>query len=72
MWEFFDYILDHIIYEYGECKTDKSSCYRVAKRHRRTGSVLFILWKAGQHGHKKPYWIEYDSYWWKNFRRTDV
>lgn len=38
-----------------------------ARKHRRKGNVQFVLWKAGEHGHKEDYWINFDSSWWKTF-----
>lgn len=39
-----------------------------ARRHKIFRNVQFILWKAGQQGHKKDYWTNYDKYWWEFFR----
>lgn len=46
---------------YGTCRD------RPARKHRRKGNVQFILWKAGEQGHKEDYWIDFDSSWWDGF-----
>lgn len=46
---------------YGTCRG------HVARRHRRTGEVEFVLWKAGEHGHSVDFWIGMDPYWWDQF-----
>ena len=71
MFDFIAYIYDHIVHEYGVCKTDTTP-FMLSKRNRFNGAVLFILWKPGEHGHKKPYWIEYDSSWWGNFKKDSI
>jgi len=43
-----------------------------ARKHRKKGNVQFVLWKAGEHGHKKDYWIDYDPYWWHRFEPGEV
>jgi len=48
-------------YEYGTCKDF------VARRHRRSGEVQFVLWKAGEQGHKEDYWHRFDNSWWPGF-----
>lgn len=50
------------IYEYGTC----NELY--ARRNKLTGVVQFILWKAGEQGHKKDYWINFDSSWYNQFK----
>lgn len=48
-------------WEYGTCKD------RRARRNRRTGAVQFVLWDAGEQGHRNDYWHNFDSYWWDLF-----
>lgn len=48
-------------YEYGTCDGRK------ARRHKRTGDVQFILWKAGEQGHKKDFWISFGYGWAERF-----
>lgn len=48
-------------WEYGTCRAGR------ARRHRRTGEVQFILWKAGEQGHAEDYWYAMDRQWWPLF-----
>lgn len=41
------------LYEYGTCKN------RIARRNLSTGDVQFVLWKAGEQGHKVDFWISF-------------
>ncbi len=50
------------VWEYGICKE------RNARRHKKKKNVQFVLWKAGEQGHKEDYWINFDSYWWNEFK----
>ena len=43
-----------------------------ARRHKKNGSVQFILWKAGEQGHKEDFWHVSDSSWWRTFRKAEV
>lgn len=47
---------------YGVCKG------RHARKHRRNKNVQFILWKAGEQGHKEDFWYDFDSSWWDQFQ----
>jgi len=38
-----------------------------ARRHRRTGEVQCVLWKAGEQGHTVDFWHEIDPSWWNTF-----
>lgn len=38
------------VWEYGTLNE------RVARRHRKTGECQFVLWEAGEQGHKEDYW----------------
>lgn len=38
-----------------------------SRKHRFKKNVQFVLRKAGEHGHKKDYWIDYESSWWDKF-----
>ncbi len=38
-----------------------------ARRHRRSGAVQFVLWKAGEQGHAVDYWHDFHSFWWPSF-----
>lgn len=40
---------------------------RVARKHRIFKNVQFILWKQGEQGHKKDFWVNFDTYWYKFF-----
>lgn len=50
------------VWIYGECNT------LPARKHRKKGNVQFVLWKAGEQGHKEDFWINFDSSWWRNFK----
>jgi hypothetical protein len=50
-----------LFYEYGYCNG------LIARKHRINKNVQFILWEAGQQGHKLDYWINFDSSWWGSF-----
>lgn len=39
-----------------------------ARKNNKTGEVQFVLWKAGEQGHKEDYWIRFDSSWWSQFK----
>lgn len=58
MWNIFKKKPDWI---YGTCKD------RPARKHRTKGNVQFVLWKAGEQGHKEDYWHNFDPYWWNLF-----
>jgi hypothetical protein len=40
---------------------------RPGRRHKKTGAVQFILWKAGEQGHAEDFWHDTDSFWWPTF-----
>ena len=50
-------------YVYGACGPGKG---RVARKHR-NGSVEFIVWRAGTHGHTQDFWYPLNSFWWGTF-----
>lgn len=39
-----------------------------ARRNLKTGIVEFVLWKAGEQGHKTDYWHPLDKSWFPTFR----
>ncbi len=49
------------IWVYGTCRNRKARKDIVHK------NVQFVLWKAGQQGHKVDFWIDFDSSWWHGF-----
>ena len=49
------------LWEYGNCND------RPARRHKINKNVQFVLWKAGEQGHKEDYWHNFDSSWWGGF-----
>ncbi len=51
------------IWDYGTCND------RPARKHKIKGNVQFVLWKAGEQGHKKDYWHNFDSSWWVQFKK---
>jgi len=48
-------------WEYGTCKN------QFARRHKYKKNVQFILWKAGEQGHKNDFWHNFDNSWWTQF-----
>lgn len=38
-----------------------------ARRNRKTGEVQFVLWKAGEQGHKEDFWHKFGNGWEKQF-----
>lgn len=40
---------------------------RPARKHR-SGRVEFLMWKAGEYGHKSDYWISMNEYWYPTFK----
>lgn len=52
-------------WEYGTC----NGMY--ARRHKLNKNVQFVLWKAGEQGHKEDYWHNLDSSWWDGFAPTN-
>lgn len=42
-----------------------------ARRNNFTGEVQFILWRAGEQGHEKDYWHQFDKYWWRFFQSEE-
>lgn len=38
-----------------------------ARRSSRKKNVQFVLWKAGEQGHKEDYWHDFNSSWWGFF-----
>lgn len=51
------------VWEYGTCAN------KLARKHKLKGNVQFILWKAGEQGHKKDYWHNFDPSWWVQFKK---
>ena len=50
-------------WELGSCGNSN----RPARRHRKNGNVQFLLWPAGEQGHRVDYWHDFDSSWWNTF-----
>lgn len=50
---------------YGTCNN------RPARKHRKNGNVQFVLWKAGEHGHKEDFWHNFGDGHEVNFKPTD-
>lgn len=48
-------------WEYGMC--DKCR----ARRNQKTGAVQFVLWPAGEQGHRFDFWHNFDRTWWSLF-----
>jgi hypothetical protein len=41
-----------------------------ARKNTLTKEVEFVLWRAGEQGHQKDYWIRFDSSWWSQFKQN--
>ncbi len=54
------------IWEYGICKNQR------ARRNKLIGNVQCVLWKAGEQGHKKDYWVDFYSDWWDEFKPNSI
>jgi hypothetical protein len=48
-------------WEYGTCNG-------IRARTHKSGAVQFVIWKAGEHGHTEDYWVDFNSYWWPDFK----
>lgn len=53
------------VWEFGRCGNQEHT-----RRHRIKGNVQFILWRAGEQGHRQDYWHDMDSSWWSLFVPT--
>jgi len=53
------------VWIYGNCNN------RPARKHSINGNVQFVLWKAGEQGHKEDFWIDFDSSWWICFKKEN-
>ena len=42
-----------------------------ARRHTKTGEVQFLLWKAGEQGHKDGFWHKVGSGWEETFKKEE-
>ena len=51
------------VWEYGTCSG------RNARRNKITKNVQFVLWKAGEQGHKKDFWHNFDPSWYELFKK---
>lgn len=60
--EYIDLILGRSAWIEGTCRE------KPARKHKRKGNVQFILWKAGEQGHKVDYWHDFDPSWWDLFK----
>lgn len=52
-------------YVYGTAGNDQ----RPARKHK-SGRVEFVMWKAGEQGHERDYWIAFHEYWWPTFKEN--
>lgn len=64
----FKKLLQSPVWEYGIAgnHVESRDC-RTYRRNRLTGEVQFILWEAGEQGHKKDHWYPMNSTWWPTF-----
>jgi hypothetical protein len=65
-------IADVIKWLFWKCKKEPwiyGSCNGTfARKHRKKGNVQFILWKAGEQGHKQDYWHDFGAGWENQFK----
>jgi hypothetical protein len=52
------------LWVYGICNGQK------ARKHKIKGNVQFVLWKAGEKGHTKDYWHDFENGWWSEFKAS--
>lgn len=52
-----------IVWEYGTCSG------RIARKHKITGHVQFILWRKGEQGYEEDYWHDMHDTWWTKFNK---
>lgn len=55
------------VWQYGTLHVPTLDKPTIARRHRRTGAVQFVLWKAGEQGHRDDYWHPFDKSNWELF-----
>ena len=53
------------LWEYGTCNE------MYARRHKLKKNVQFVLWEAGEQGHKEDYWHNFDRSLWEGFAPTN-
>lgn len=53
---------------YGEVLREDGSFRNRARLNMRTGRVEFVLWKAGEQGHKQDFWYEMGYGWELQFK----
>lgn len=53
------------LYTYGRCLDSP------ARRNRLTGTVEFVLWKAGEQGHDRDFWYPMCADHWSRFVPSD-
>ncbi len=61
--------VESLLYEFGTVTVTGKAM--PCRKNRITGAVSFILWKKGEQGHNKDYWINMDSYWWSKFEKDE-
>lgn len=44
---------------------------QIARKHKKSGNVQFILWYAGTQGHKEDLWHDFDKSWWGLFEPSN-
>lgn len=63
------------MYEYGSTKVigglSSSTWNTPSRKHKINGNVQFILWKKGEQGHSRDYWIDFHSSHWIEFKKEE-
>ena len=64
----FKKLFQNPVWEYGVAgnHVESRDC-RTYRRNKLTGEVQFILWEAGEQGHKKDCWHLMNPTWWPTF-----
>jgi hypothetical protein len=61
-------VLYRMIWQYGLIDGLRGPTGDYYRRNRFTGAVQFVIWKAGEQGHAKDFWINADDYWLPKFQ----
>ena len=56
-------------WEYGTVKMDEFGNETIVRRKGR--KIQFVLWKAGEQGHKEDYWHDMGPGWLEKFRPSE-
>ena len=60
-------LLDGLVFQYGLIEGRMGPWGTPYRRNRFTRHVQFIMWRAGEQGHTRDFWIDTDPYWFPLF-----